>query len=33
MFEGVDLDITHLELLGSTTFKSGIIVHKLAPKD
>ncbi|TWD73111.1 dihydrofolate reductase [Kribbella amoyensis] len=27
-----DVDITHLELLGSTTFKSGIIVHKLAPK-
>jgi dihydrofolate reductase len=30
LFEGQPL--THLELLGSTTFKSGIIVHKLAPK-
>ncbi len=26
------IDITHLDLLGSTTFKSGIVVHKLAPK-
>jgi dihydrofolate reductase len=33
MFQNSGLDITHLELLGSTTFKSGIIVHKLAPKD
>ena len=24
--------ITHLDLLGTTTFKSGIVVHKLAPK-
>ena len=32
MFDNVDLDITHLELLGTTTFKSGIVVHKLAPK-
>ena len=32
LFGDIDLDITHLELLGSTTFKSGIIVHKLAPK-
>jgi dihydrofolate reductase len=32
MFQGVDLDVTHLDLVGSTTFKSGIIVHKLAPK-
>lgn len=32
LFEGADLDITHLELLGTTTFKSGIVVHKLAPK-
>ncbi len=24
--------LTHLELLGTTTFKSGIVVHKLAPK-
>jgi dihydrofolate reductase len=30
LFDGQPL--THLELLGSTTFKSGIIVHKLAPK-
>jgi dihydrofolate reductase len=30
VFDGQAL--THLELLGSTTFKSGIIVHKLAPK-
>ncbi|HEY0619236.1 MAG TPA: dihydrofolate reductase family protein [Kribbella sp.] len=30
LFDGHPL--THLELLGSTTFKSGIIVHKLAPK-
>lgn len=27
------LDLTHLQLLGSTSFKSGIVVHKLAPKD
>jgi dihydrofolate reductase len=32
MFQGQGLDITHLELLDSTTFKSGIVVHKLAPK-
>ena len=27
------LDITHFNHLGSTTFKSGVVVHKLAPKD
>jgi len=32
MFAGQGLEITHLELLGTTTFKSGIVVHKLAPK-
>ncbi len=32
MFQGVELDITHLELLGTTTLKSGIVVLKLAPK-
>ncbi|ONI74424.1 hypothetical protein BWI15_14035 [Kribbella sp. ALI-6-A] len=32
MFEGQDLAATHLELLDTTTFKSGIVVHKLAPK-
>ncbi len=32
MFAGQGLDIHHLELLGTTTFKSGIVVHKLAPK-
>ncbi|GAA1711722.1 dihydrofolate reductase family protein [Kribbella yunnanensis] len=32
MFSGQGLDIHHLELLGTTTFKSGIVVHKLAPK-
>ena len=32
MFKGIDLELTHLELLGTTTFKSGIVVHKLAPK-
>lgn len=32
MFQGQGVDITHLELLDSTTFKSGIVVHKLAPK-
>lgn len=31
LLEGMAL--THLELVGSTTFKSGIIIHKLAPKD
>jgi dihydrofolate reductase len=31
LFDG--LDVTHLRLLDSTTFGSGIIVHKLAPKD
>lgn len=30
LFDGQAM--THLDLLGSTTFKSGIIVHKLAPK-
>ncbi|TDU83189.1 dihydrofolate reductase [Kribbella voronezhensis] len=30
LFDGQSL--THLELLDSTTFKSGIVVHKLAPK-
>ena len=29
MFQGSGIDITHLELLGTTTFKSGIVVHKL----
>ncbi len=32
MFQGQGLDIHHLELLDTTTFKSGIVVHKLAPK-
>ncbi|MEI8410643.1 MULTISPECIES: dihydrofolate reductase family protein [unclassified Kribbella] len=32
LFDDVDVAITHLELLGTTTFKSGIVVHKLAPK-
>ncbi|GAA1577021.1 dihydrofolate reductase family protein [Kribbella sancticallisti] len=32
LFSDIDVDITHLELLGTTTFKSGIVVHKLAPK-
>jgi dihydrofolate reductase len=32
MFRGDEIDLTHLELLGTTTFKSGIVVHKLAPK-
>jgi dihydrofolate reductase len=32
MFQDTGIDITHLDLLGSTTFKSGIIVHKPAPK-
>ncbi len=32
LFDNLDVDITHLELLGTTTFKSGIVVHKLAPK-
>ncbi|MEU0091862.1 dihydrofolate reductase family protein [Kribbella sp. NPDC006257] len=30
LFDG--LPMTHLDLLGTTTFKSGIVVHKLAPK-
>ncbi|WP_246486303.1 dihydrofolate reductase family protein [Kribbella qitaiheensis] len=30
LFDGQAM--THLELLGTTTFKSGIVVHKLAPK-
>ncbi|MFF0266898.1 dihydrofolate reductase family protein [Kribbella sp. NPDC004536] len=32
MFQGDGIDLTHLELLGTTTFKSGIVVHKLGPK-
>ncbi|HEY3556057.1 MAG TPA: dihydrofolate reductase family protein [Kribbella sp.] len=32
MLHGSGIDPTHLELLGTTTFKSGIVVHKLAPK-
>ncbi|TCC55141.1 hypothetical protein E0H73_36750 [Kribbella pittospori] len=32
MFQGQGVDVTHLDLLGTTTFKSGIVVHKLAPK-
>ncbi|MGW5193497.1 dihydrofolate reductase family protein [Kribbella sp. NPDC004138] len=32
MFRGTGIDITHLELLGTTTFKSGIVVHTLGPK-
>jgi dihydrofolate reductase len=32
LFDNLDIDITHLELLGTTTFKSGIVVHKLGPK-
>ena len=32
MLEGIDLAITHLEHLGTTTFTSGIVVHRLAPK-
>jgi dihydrofolate reductase len=32
LFDGVDIAMTHLELLGTTTFKSGIVVHKLGPK-
>jgi dihydrofolate reductase len=32
LFEDSKLGINHLELLGTTTFKSGIVVHKLAPK-
>jgi dihydrofolate reductase len=31
LFDGIDP--VHLKLLDSTTFKSGIVVHKLAPKD
>jgi dihydrofolate reductase len=27
------LGLTHLALLDTTTFKSGIVVHKLAPKN
>jgi dihydrofolate reductase len=30
LIEGIE--ITHLQLLGSTTFESGIVVHVLAPK-
>ncbi|MGZ0152772.1 dihydrofolate reductase family protein [Kribbella sp. WER1] len=32
MLFGTGIDPTHLELLGTTTFKSGIVVHKLGPK-
>lgn len=32
LFAESKLGINHLELLGTTTFKSGIVVHKLAPK-
>jgi dihydrofolate reductase len=32
LFEDSELGINHLELLDTTTFKSGIVVHKLAPK-
>ena len=32
LFDNLDVDVTHLELLGTTTFKSGIVVHKLGPK-
>ncbi|WP_020393352.1 dihydrofolate reductase family protein [Kribbella catacumbae] len=32
LFGESELGINHLELLGTTTFKSGIVVHKLAPK-
>ena len=32
LFAESELGINHLELLGTTTFKSGIVVHKLAPK-
>jgi dihydrofolate reductase len=32
MFANLGMDVTHLELLGTTTFKSGIVVHKLGPK-
>ena len=32
MFSGLGIDTTHLEHLGTTTFKSGIVVHKLGPK-
>ncbi|WP_328325936.1 dihydrofolate reductase family protein [Kribbella sp. NBC_00382] len=32
LFAESKVGINHLELLGTTTFKSGIVVHKLAPK-
>ncbi|ADB33641.1 bifunctional deaminase-reductase domain protein [Kribbella flavida DSM 17836] len=32
MFGGLDLAVTHLDLVDTTTFQSGIVVHKLAPK-
>jgi dihydrofolate reductase len=32
MFQGTGIGITHLELLGTTIFKSGIVVHKMGPK-
>lgn len=31
LFDGYP-ELTHLELLGTTTFKSGIVVHRLAPR-
>ncbi|MEV6277968.1 dihydrofolate reductase family protein [Nocardia sp. NPDC051832] len=31
LFDGY-ADLTHLQLLGTTTFKSGIVVHRLAPR-
>lgn len=32
ILENVELDITHLEPLGTVTLKSGIVIHKLGPK-
>lgn len=32
LFAESEIGINHLQLLGTTTFKSGIVVHKLAPK-
>ncbi|MEV8376581.1 dihydrofolate reductase family protein [Kribbella sp. NPDC056861] len=32
LFAESEIGINYLELLGTTTFKSGIVVHKLAPK-
>lgn len=31
LFDGY-ADVAHLDLLGTTTFKSGIVVHRLAPR-